>query len=304
MQRVLILYCVLQSAAGCGYQATTESYSEAPVAASTEAAGEAAEPLAAEIGDLDQAQAAASDRKIIYDADVSLVVTDFPRAESEVPRLAKEHGGYLADVSIDRTAGAPPTGRWQVRIPVERFEPFLDALSNLGIPENRRQTAKDVTEEYIDLEARIANKKRLEERILQLLDASEGAIKDVIEVERELARVRSEIEQMEGRLRYLTNRIALTTVTITVREQRDYVPPEAPTFVARIKQAWGNSLVSLRRFGENVSVAIVAAFPWLLVLSVVFGPLIWCIRRRRAMRRKAAEGERPQSPGSPTQPGG
>lgn len=303
MQRALILYCVLLSAPGCG-QAARESARGVPAEYSAEATGEAAESAAAEAGDLDVTHAADPERKIIYEADISLVVTDFPRAESEVPRLAKEHGGYLADVSIDRTAGEHRFGRWQVRIPVDRFEPFLDALSDLGVPENRRQTAQDVTEEYIDLEARIANKKRLEERILELLQVSEGAIKDVIEVERELERVRSEIEQMEGRLRYLTNRIALTTVTITVREQRDYVPPEAPTFLARIRQSWANSLVSLRRFGENVFVAIVAAIPWLVVLSVVVGPLIWRMRRRRAMRRRAAASGDPRPRSSSDRPEG
>ena len=72
------------------------------------------------------------------------------------------------------------------RIPVDRFEAFLEGVARLGVPESRQQTAQDVTEEFVDLNARIANKKRLEERILKLLQDSEGKIKDIIEVEGEL----------------------------------------------------------------------------------------------------------------------
>ncbi len=221
------------------------------------------------------------DRKIIYEAEVKLVVQDFSKTEAALPRVVKEHGGYLANISIDRTSGQQRRGRWQARIPVDEFEAFMLAVSDLGIPENRSQAAHDVTEEYVDLEARIANKQRLEERILSLLERAEGSIKDVIEVEQELGRVRGEIEQMQGRLRYLANRTQLTTVDIIAREQRDYVPPESPTLAARIRHAWESSLLLLRSFGEAVTVAIVFAFPWLILGLIVFAPIAWVVRRKR-----------------------
>ncbi len=83
-----------------------------------------------------------------------------------------------------------------------------------------------MTEQYIDLTARLKNKRRLEERILKLLEDQTAEIKDVIEVESQLGRVREEIEVLEGRLRYLTDQIDLTTVTITVREDRSYTPAQ------------------------------------------------------------------------------
>jgi len=220
-------------------------------------------------------------RKIIYEADLTLIVDDFAQTEADVPKLVKQYGGYLADVSVDRNQGYQLSGRWKARIPTDRFDAFLDAVSKLGVPEQRRQTAQDVTEEFVDLEARIANKKRLEERIVELLKESTGKIKDVLEVERELARVRTEIEQMEGRLRYLTNRTALTTVTITAREERDYVPPQAPTFLARIQQAWRGSLLALRSAGESLIVALVFATPWIVLAAVVLVPPLWIIRRHQ-----------------------
>jgi hypothetical protein len=226
------------------------------------------------------------DRKIIYVADVTLVVADFSKTEKELPALVNQAGGYLADVTVDQSRGEHRSGRWVVRVPVEKFETFLDDLAKLGIPEGRHQTAQDVSEEYVDLEARIKNSKRLEERILKLVDERTGNIKDVVEAEQQLSRVREEIERMEGRLRYLANRTALTTVTITAREERDYKPPETPAFGARVSTSWSDSLVSLQDASERFLVGAVAAAPWICVWGLILSPgLIWARRRWKARRK-------------------
>ncbi|HEY3392318.1 MAG TPA: DUF4349 domain-containing protein [Lacipirellulaceae bacterium] len=223
-------------------------------------------------------------RRIIYEAEISLVVKDVSAVESQIAALLKEHQGYVAESSIDRKQGEELSGRWRVRIPVERFDAFLDGVAQLGVAESRKQTAQDVTEEFVDLEAQISNKKKLEERIVELVNNQSGEIKDVIEVERELGRVRGEIEQMEGRLRYLTNRTELTTVSIFAREVDDYVPPQAPSFANQIQRAWANSLQSLQNFGQQAVVAAVYAFPWIIVLGVVLVPGLWYVRKRNSRR--------------------
>lgn len=238
---------------------------------------------------------AATPRKIIYQAAITIVVDDVAQTEKTITELVKQYGGYVADSSVDRQQGEQLWGRWQVRIPVDKFGPFLDAVSKLGIAETRNQTAQDVTEEYVDLEARIANKKKLEARIVELLGTTSDKITDVLEVERELARVRGEIEQMEGRRRYLTNRTELTTVSIIAREEHDYVPPAAPTFRARIQNAWGGTLVALRDFGQDVAVAAVYVFPWAVIFGILLLPPLWIVGRRRARMKRLADGE--QQPG-------
>jgi len=259
---------------GCG--------AEAPQVASMPMMSATAQPSATSSESQQPGKVAEVERKIIYEAQLRLVVPDFASTEESIPRLIKEHGGYLSQSSIDRTSGEHRSGIWQARIPVDQFEAFLDGLSALGVPEHRSQTAQDVTEEFVDLEARISNKQRLEKRILELLDKADEKIKDIIEVERELARVRSEIEQMEGRLRYLTNQTDLTTVTIFAREQLDYVPPETPSFLSRTKQTWSHSLIALQEFSEGLAVVIVFVFPWLAALSVFVLPVMWFVRRRKA----------------------
>ena len=106
-----------------------------------------------------------------------------------------------------------------MRIPVPQFQRFVEETSRLGVSERREIQSDDVTEEYVDLEARLANKQQLEARLLELVAKRTDEIKDVIAVEAELSRVREEIERMQGRLRYLTDRVALTTVEITAYER-------------------------------------------------------------------------------------
>ena len=226
-------------------------------------------------------------RKIIYEAGINLVVENITHTEKRITELLKQFDGYVAEANVDRTQGEQLSGQWRVRVPVANFESFLDAISVLGVAESRRQSAQDVTEEFVDLEAQISNKKRLEERIVELLKDKSGAIKDIIEVERELGRVRGEIEQMEGQLRYLANRTDLTTISINAREERDYVPPAAPTFVNQITQAWWNSLSALRSFGERLVVAVVYLAPWFVLLCVLIVPSVWYFNKRFAARRTA-----------------
>ena len=227
-------------------------------------------------------------RKIIYVADVSFVVDDFGATQRQVSQLVQKFGGFIAQMQIDRATGERRLGTWVVRIPVDNFESFLSALDRLGIPESRQQNAQDVTEEYVDLEARISNAKRIEARLLKLLEERTGDIKDVIAVEEKLGRVRGEIEQMEGRLRFLSNRTELTTVTIHAREDQSYQPPAARTRTARIGSGWHGSLAALQDVAASPIVALVIALPWLLVGLVSTIPMVWLIRRYFGRRRLAA----------------
>lgn len=265
----LVLVAGIAGVAGCGAQPGPVPSDMALVQATSAPATESSPAL---------------DRKIIYEADITLQVRDFSAAETAISVRVRELGGYLADVTLHHGTAAQRSGRWVVRIPVARFDLFLAGISQLGTVESRSQTAQDVTEEYVDLEARIANKQRLEERVLALLADPQGAISDVIEVERELARVREEVERMEGRRRYLANRTELTTVTVMVREQQDDPPPETPALLARMLQAWNASLLALRSVAERMLVAAAAALPWIAAVSIILAPVVWYALR--ASRRR------------------
>lgn len=106
--------------------------------------------------------------------------------------------------------------------------------------------------------------------------------------------MRGEIEQMEGRLRYLTNRTDFTTITISAREEENYVPPAAPTFTNQVVRAWNTSLAALQNCGEQIVVGIVYVFPWLAALSVVALPALLYFRKHSGTIREAARVSPPQ----------
>jgi hypothetical protein len=264
---------------GCSMQQSTMDAAPGAVAQvaapEAEAAGEA-QP------DANHADVPATRRKIIYTATVNLVVKDFSETDRRIQSLTNEFGGFIAEFREDRTYGDRLAGRWVIRTPVARFHEFLEKIVALGVPETKQIDAQDVTEEFVDLEARLVNKRKLEERILGLLENQTGEIKDVIAVETELARVREEIERMEGRLRYLKDRVELTTITISAREEADYVPPQAPTFTGKVHTTWTQSLTVMQQAAEGLALVAVALTPWLAVLAIVLLPLaIWIARRRR-----------------------
>ncbi len=280
MRRCIWVSCVSLCALGCGgrpYGASLERALNAPQAAaparSSEPGGTGGTAETTGKG------AATLPRKIIYTAQVTLVVEDFDETESRIDELVKRFGGYLSESNVNRTQGAQRSGKWVARIPVDQFDEFLSAVVEIGVPENRQTNAQDVTEEYVDLEARIKNKQEIERRVVKLLEDRSGEIKDVIAVENELGRVREEIERMQGRLRYLANVTALTTVTISAREQRNYVPPQAPTLNAQIGQTWTKSVDGLRDLSRMLVLFAVALAPWLPVIAVPLALLVWVIRR-------------------------
>jgi hypothetical protein len=238
-------------------------------------------------------------RKIIYTAELSLIVKDFSVAEAALRALIAKYEGQIAQSDLGATTGQQRTGRWKVRIPVAHYESFLKEASGIGEPERNKVDSQDVTEEYYDVEARIRNKKVEEERLVQHLKDTTGKLSEILEVERELSRVRGEIERLQGRLQLLANLTTLTTITVSMREIKDYVPPTAPTYGTKLSRAFYNSWEGLVNFGQAALLVGVALVPWLPLILLVFVALVWVWRaqRRRQVLVEAAPGEGSASPG-------
>jgi Domain of unknown function (DUF4349) len=240
-------------------------------------------------------------RKIIYTATMSVIAEDFSKAEQALLHLVKEKQGYVIHSEVTGSPGAPRTGSWKIRVPVEQFDAFREAISRLGEVDRNTIDSQDVTDEYYDLEARIKNKKVEEARLLQHLEKSTGKLDEILAVEREVSRVRGEVEQMQGRLQMLAKLTAMTTVTVTLHERRTYIPPEAPAFGTTMGRTFQGSLDMLVQLGKSVVLIAVALAPWLAVLAVVGVPawLVWRRRRRLPLLVLPANETPPPSAGSP-----
>lgn len=227
------------------------------------------------------ANAAGLTRRIIYDAELSVVVEDFARAEPEIRPLVESAGGYVAEQSLLGSPGSQRSARWKVRVPAERLETFRDAVKRLGEVERDTLTSSDVTEQYYDVEARIKNKQVEEETLVTLLKERSGLLEDILKVEMELSRVRGEIEQMQGRLRVLANLSSLATATLHLREREKYepAPPAAPDFATTVGRTFQHSLDRLVDTGKAVVLFLVAIALWipLILVGLLLG---WSLLRR------------------------
>lgn len=281
---IALVGLVLCGSIGCGPE--DQLASRAPQSASeslapAEDANVSAADGAETAADGDDDSSAKQTRKIIYDTVIGLVVEDYQDFERRIVELVDEHGGFVAYSETSRRFNDRQSGTWTIRVPVDRYTEFLTSVTSLGFAESRRENAQDVTEEFVDIEARIKNKRELERRIIAMLEERAGKLADVLEIERELSRVREEIERMEGRLRYLSDRTSLATVTINCREEQEYTPAAAPTFASRISRSWRGSLEALTATGENLLIVLVAMAPWLVVVGLPAGLILAGYRRRR-----------------------
>jgi hypothetical protein len=224
---------------------------------------------------------AAIPRKIIYDARIDLIVESLSATEHAILNLIKEHGGFLAESNLSSQTSSQREATWRVRLPVDRFDSFVNAVGRLGEVRLNHIGSQDVTEEYFDLEARIRNKQEEEKRLLRHLSDSTGKLEDILSVERELSRVRGEIEQMQGRLRFLANRADLSTVTITATELKNYTPPVPTTLQVQVANTFFNSLDAVITFGKSVLLIVVALVPWLPIIALVLLFLLWLARWNR-----------------------
>jgi hypothetical protein len=296
MRRIVPLGLVMVILLGC---AESERKDARPAAAPDKSAG----PMgvnprtAAQAGDAHSADEAkaigvsttASDkdvvRKIIYNATVTLVVEHFDPVPEQVSALAKRYGAYVARSQITGSAGSPRSGHWTLRVPSERFEEFLVSARQVGEVQNISSDSQDVTDEYYDIDARIRNKKQEETRLLDLLDKAAGKLDEVLNLERELTRVRGEVEQLQGRLRVLGSLSAMGTVVLDVKEIKNYVPEKEATYATRVRRAWDDSTTTLSSAMQGLSIIVVAAAPWLAILLPPCIIIALIVRRMERKRR-------------------
>ncbi len=268
-------------------------------------------PPAAAKGPMDMPVAAASDvervasdlpktRLVIKNADLAVVVDDPRTAQDQVIAWVESQGGFVISSSFsERTL---PSGKRVVygelhfRVPAERFLDAIEAVKSLAVRVEREDiSGQDVTDEYVDLEARLRNLQAAEEELRRLLDEATNT-NEVLNIYRELMRVREEIERLQGRMRYLQESVAYSAVRV------EFIPVEADEPVSiggwEPKGVARDALRALIRTGQALVNALIwVGIYWLPVLAVV-GLLVWGVwRMGRGLWRWLT---RPRSgPGSP-----
>jgi hypothetical protein len=240
-----------------------------------------------------QASVQANDRKIIRDASLA-IETDSPTdGLRRITSIAEINGGFIVTSDFKQNDGgvqAKPSQTVTVvaRVPATRFDSALDQIHLVG---NRviseKVSGQDVSEEYLDLEARLRTKKALEAQFLDIMKKAYKVV-DALEVQGQLGEVRTEIERLEGRRRFLENQAALSTITTTLQMPQPIITATATGFGTTIKHTFGDAVDT----AASIVLFVIQAVIVLVPITIFFGLPGWVVWR--AIRRRIVVFRKPE----------
>lgn len=300
MKRRLVLMFLMALAlaalAACGGRAAEQTSSARDDMVFTEESMPAAIPempaMEAEIaigGEFDTAAAnqlpAGQERLIIRTADMAIIAADTQEALDSIAEMANNGGGWVVSSNVFQSSDSSKTGYITIRVPSEGFQSLLDAIAGLAVEVTNVSTSgQDVTEEFVDLDARLGNLEATAARLRTFLDESQ-TVEEALAVNNELSRVEGEIEAIKGRMQYLQQSATFSSITVNVTPDELAQPIEVggwqPMGVA--KQAVESLLNILQLLANAVIWLVIVALPVVLVIAVPIVLVIWGIRwwRRR-----------------------
>jgi hypothetical protein len=215
----------------------------------------------------------AEDRKIVKTGSITLEVEDIAETMDKVAEMAEELNGYVVS-SYKHEYERGVSGYITIRVPSEKFEEAFERLRQLAVAvPYETTTAKDVTEEYVDLEAQLGNLQATEAQYLTLLEKAE-TVEDMLKVQSELSKVRGQIEQIEGSMQYLEQTSETSLIEVDLEETEGLTEPWSAS------AAFQSAVRGLTTFGRGLATVLI----WLGIFCWAWVPplVIWLRRRRRA----------------------
>ncbi|WP_299383120.1 DUF4349 domain-containing protein [uncultured Lacinutrix sp.] len=201
-------------------------------------------------------------QKIIKESYLEFETNDLDKTFDNIQRYVKQNNGVIQNDNASKNYNRS-IRTLIVRVPTNGFQNTIDSISkSVEYFDSKSISSKDVTEEFIDLEARLGAKRVLETRYLQLLSKAKN-VKEMLEIERELSSIREEIEAKQGRLKYLNNKVALSTINITFYKT---------TTSSKITQSYGSKMGKALKSGFNglsyFFLGVLNIWPFLILLSI------------------------------------
>lgn len=176
------------------------------------------------------------DRKVIKNAELELAADDPARVSREASSSIERHGGFVVSTDARRSSVDEASSAVVLRVPAASFGAAMSELRALGRVANEKQRGEDVTDESVDLAARLRAQRALEAQLLSVLQTAH-TVKDALEVHRELGTVRTEIERLEGRQRSLDDKVAFSTISLTVRRPQALLVAQHPSVGDSVRRA-------------------------------------------------------------------
>jgi hypothetical protein len=222
------------------------------------------------------------ERKLIQNAELHMQVDAYGPARSEIDQQLAALGGFVADARVEHRDGQVSSADLTIRVPSEKLGEFLAGAAGHGDVTHETLKSEDITDGYYDTQARLANAKRMEARLLELIQTKADNMTSLLELEREIARVRETIERYEGKLKMWDGQVALATVKLRLVTRQVYAvtaPKPPKTLGEKVSTTFAGSVKTLEAFGQGTLLVLVAVAPWLLPLTLLVLALRWMNRR-------------------------
>lgn len=284
MALMLAAACSKESADDAAMPSTEETIgavaADAPVARQSAASTGGNTPAAAPGST--PANAQYSDRKLVINASLDLVLDDVQSGFERIGMIAQANGGLVADSTIRQDSNGVRRATITVRVPVNRTQDALAQIRDIAVKvESERSSANDVTEEYTDLEARQRNLEASEQQLLALLAQAKN-VQEVLQVQDRLTSTRTEIERIKGRINLLTRLTDLATIQAQLRSEPAAVATAGTGPLDALARGWQTSLDVVG--GIALAGLTALAFSWWLLPLVAL--VAWAVRR--GLRRRGA----------------
>lgn len=213
-------------------------------------------------------------KKLIKNGTISFETDDLVKTKASIAHSIQKVNGYISSEN-QNNYGDRKTINLSVRIPAQYFDSILSQISkNVVKFDTKNIQISDVTEEFLDVESRLKNKKQLEIKYLDILKRA-NSVQEILEVEKELGKIREEIESTEGRLKYLENQVAFSTLNISFYKIEE---SESTSFVKRLSNGFSNGFENLKSF----FIGLLQIWPFIIVFVVI---VFWL--KKRVLKRKS-----------------
>jgi len=230
-----------------------------------------------------------TERKVIKNGSLSLLVKKAEETAQQIKDIAGRLGGYVSYSRIYEVEEGIKSGSVTIRVPADRFNEAMDEIKGLAVEvESEKETAKDVTEEFVDLEAQLTNLRAEESQYLELMERADD-IDDILSVAQKLSQVRGKIERIEGRLKYLSDRVDMASIEISLTSEAEvevFGVRWRPLYI--IKKSFKGMLSGLSNYVDSL-IRFIFALPVIVLWLVSLGLLgfisikifLWVIRKMR-----------------------
>jgi len=221
---------------------------------------------------------------IIRTASLTLIAKDFDKVRAEAEAVIQRHHGYSAQLSVTGEGGAGRALTATYRLPADQLDATFNELKQLARVTQESQGGEEVTRRYVDLVARLANARNTEQRLNEVLRQNTGRITDILAVEKEVSRVRGEIETMEAERKNLQNQVQYATLELKLSEEyKAQIEVPAPSTGTQIHNAFVDGLRSLYENALGVLLFFLSYGPPLLFwTAILFFPARFAWRKVRA----------------------